>query len=252
MQHKMKTGDKILISDISTQPKKRGLAEGVDNDEKVEYISQVDAISEDGVIHAFVPIHKGHLVRLPVNVRYRMVFYTQAGMMQYSAKITEYFKDLDVYFMKVVLIGKGESVQSRQFFRFECTLPILYTALDGKSEQDELGLGEELPEGQMRSVTSALHNGLVRDISGGGMCFQSNDLIKVDQRIRCRMQLGRDTLHIVGTVLKSIERERKNDKKKSEYTYEYYVRYSGITAGDQERIIRYIFAQQRELLKAIR
>ncbi|MCL2835735.1 MAG: PilZ domain-containing protein, partial [Defluviitaleaceae bacterium] len=169
----------------------------------------------------------GILTRLPESVPYIMAFYTLKGMVEHKCRIESYYKDKGSYLMKVRLLDKGKPIQHRQFFRFECMLPIKYNIIR---------------EGNLSSDDEKAFSGIIRDLSGGGLCFQANEDMKVGQKIRFSIELDTKLLIAIGTVL------RKTEPKDGDYRNEYNVVYSGITGADQERIVRHIFAEQRHNL----
>jgi len=232
MVYTIKTGDKISITEAEHRRWRRGMAEGME--ERIEYISQVEEVIGETTVIALVPIYHGRLTRLPESVKYNLVFYTKSGMVKFLGKVESYFKENNLFFMRVKLLNKGESIQQRQFFRFDCSLPIRYNIIDGNEDYEN-------PDD-----TPAITSGLIRDISGGGIALMSNETMKVNQRLKCQIMLGHDYLIIIGKIVNIKQSNNSNFK------YVYNVMYSGITGADQERIVKYIFNEQRAILRATR
>jgi c-di-GMP-binding flagellar brake protein YcgR len=228
----VKTGDKISIRLARVGEDRKDLRASDEGGLSSEFISQVEEVRGDSEVIAHVPIVYGRLTRLPETSRYNMVFHTSKGMVHYLAKIETYFQEDNIYLMKIRLLTKGEPIQNRKFFRFECNLPFKYNMID---EDDAPGTEAEV------------HMGTIRDLSGGGLCFQTNESIKVNQKIRCMMELGQDLLIIIGTVLRKSTPKNNPDTK-----FEYNIIYTGITESDKERVVKFIFREQREHLKLIR
>jgi len=236
MAHAFKTGDKITITEakqIMNRGGRPGFGDEPDED-RDEYISQVDDVITDHEVLAAVPIYHGRLLRLPEMSSYNCIFHTVRGMIHYFGRITSYVQQDNDFFMVIRLLSKGEPMQRREFFRFDCNLPLKFNVAD-RADDDEFD-GQPL----------VMFDGVIRDISGGGLCFLTNENIRLNDKIRCMTELGADLLIIVGKVLK------KDVLKGREYKFEYRVTYSGIRNTDKERIVRYIFNEQRRQLKAIR
>jgi c-di-GMP-binding flagellar brake protein YcgR len=228
-------GNKIVISKL----RKKGSNQSVQQEEydsEYSYISQVEDILNSEELVAAVTISKGRLAKLPPGMRFQYVIHTKHGMIMFTGKIMEYMQEDGNFLMRVHFIGEGEIFQRREFYRFACYLPFSFAPLSDDEEEDVDNF----------MLISSMKQGEIRDLSGGGIRFVSNEVIADDTKIRCALDLGDDLIITVGRVLNSVKSEDRR------YDYEYRVIFIGILKTDQERIIRYIFNEQRRQLKALR
>lgn len=224
----IKTGNQLVISNI-----KRSLGRNTPappEPDEISYISQVEEVLDKNEISAVVPIYQGKLIRLPEKTLYNMIFHTARGMVHFEGRIEGYYKEDETHLMKIRLLSNGEIVQRREFFRFPCRLPLKFA---------------EVKEGETLFQDDMLF-GIINDLSGGGMRFFSNDKVAEDAKISCILELGADSLLLIGKIV------GRDDLKEGSYTFDYRVIFAGILESDQQRIVRYIFNEQRQQLKTIR
>ncbi|MDR1209404.1 MAG: flagellar brake protein [Clostridiales bacterium] len=186
------------------------------------YISQVEDTPDDGELLVHAPISYGQYVRLNLTEKYSLLIFTDHGMVRFDSEIISYAKENAFLFMRARLLSGGERVQRREFFRYPCLLPIKFA---------------RLPEG---GSPKAVSEGIIKDLGGGGIRFVSNEAVDEDVRIKCIMMLGDDCLAVVGTVL------GKQFFPKSSYKYQYRIQFTGINKLDQEKVVQYIFNEQRK------
>ena len=199
------------------------------------YVSQVEEIKsiKDAVIH--VPISYGQLVKLSTKEKYSMLFFTDKGMARFDAELIEYFKDGELNLIRIKFLSSGEKIQRREFFRFSCLLPLKYalvTNTDGKQTSD---YSEE-----------TLIDGIIKDIGGGGIRFVSNHELEEKDVIRNILMLNDDCLVVNGKIL------HKQYFPKSNYKYQYRLEFTDIEQEDREKIIHYIFNEQRKIMQNTR
>ncbi|MDR2904150.1 MAG: flagellar brake protein, partial [Clostridiales bacterium] len=93
------------------------------------YVSQVEHVLLEDEIVVHVPISYGQIVKLSLKERYSLLFFTERGMIRFDAEIMGYSKEQDLHFMTVKLLSEGERIQRREFFRFNCLLPIKFAVI---------------------------------------------------------------------------------------------------------------------------
>jgi c-di-GMP-binding flagellar brake protein YcgR len=179
-----------------------------------------------------MPILYGQLVKLPLNEKYNMLFYTEKGKLLFKAEITGYKKEQQFIYMTARTLNQGERTQLRHFYRFSCLLPVKFAKISEDLNEANMGKEEQL-------------DGIIKDLGAGGMQFVSNNDIIVNSKIKCIIMLGEDMIIAIGMV------RRKNYFPKSNYKYQFSVQFLSIMASEQEKIIKFVFAEQRrELLRA--
>ena len=194
------------------------------------YISQVENILDEAHLLIHVPISYGQLIKLPIDFTYKFLFFTDNGMIRFESNILEYTKQDGFYLMRVKLILPGEKMQRRNFFRFACLLPFKFSVIGHT--------GDAAPD-------NAMFDGIIKDIGGGGIRFVCNDPIEENTKIKCLIMLNEDYFIIIGKVL------HKQYFPKSVYKYQCRAIFTGILPSEQERIVQFIFAEQRKSLHLI-
>lgn len=279
MSYNFRLGDKIVITmaDANQGKSIRVTPAAGAQGSKVEYISQVEFVESETEVVAHVPIYQGRLTRLSMMSRYSFVFHTRRGMVRYIGRVESYFKEDAEFMMRIKLLSTGEVIQRREFFRFSCVMPFEFNLID---ENGQPALNEITDDGELVLVLAEIdeeigveaynadnadgadaadsadpdevkrpyyiRDGLIKDISGGGLCFLANQVLNAGQRVRCLMTVEDELLIAIGKIM------RKKRVKYQKHDYEYQLSFTGIRAMDRERIVRYIFNAQRKQLKVIR
>jgi c-di-GMP-binding flagellar brake protein YcgR len=214
----IKTGDRIDIS-LETLISKIDWGKA--------YVSRVEAVVNKNKILIHVPIIRGAPVRIPVGSSCVVRFSTERGMLRFDVKINEYLIEEKFLLVSIKLTSEGEKVQRRDFFRFNCSIPILYFPLNDNGETDEKSPKE----------------GVIRDIGGGGMRMLSRDIIPDNTIIRAMLQLDSESIMIFGQVL------RREELPNAMISHQYRIKFAAMSTLDQDKIIQYIYNQQRKNLQ---
>lgn len=210
MLHKhIKTGDKVEIS-----------LENADIGSK-SHISQVEHMKDEKNVIIHAPLSFGQVVQLPQGKQYSFMFFTSKGMARFKGRTVKFFKDGAFYFLQIQLLDEGEKVHRRDFFRFSCLLPFQFSYLTDEEE-------------------NPITEGIIKDISGGGILFSCNTPMEVGRKIISYIRLNNDYLTIEGELL------NREYFPKILHPYEYSVKFIDISPRDRENIIQFIFTQQRK------
>lgn len=195
------------------------------------YVSQVENIIDSNKITVYVPITYGQVLKLPIKKLYAFLFFTEKGIISFDGEIIEYNKVDGFNLMTVNLVSKGERVQRRGFFRFSSSLPFSFYVLD--------------EEGNGGTKEDTICSGIIKDISGGGLRFISNEDIDEQTHIKCFIDLDKEVLITIGNII------QKSVFPKSNYKYQYRVSFVGILPEEQEKIVQFIFDEQRRVLQKL-
>ena len=214
----IKAGDRLEISQVS------------DTGARKVYISVVEEIT-DAQLTAHMPIEYGKLVRLDQSAVYSVLFFTDKGMLQFSAAIAEYLKTDGFSLMKLDLVSEGERMQRRSFFRLNCVMPFKFAEIKNGTEENP----GEYP-----------YEGVIKDIGGGGVRFVTNNEISESASLGCALVIENEAIVSQGKVL------HKQHFPKSVYAYQYRVQFLGMNHYDQERIVQYVYNEQRKIVKRAR
>jgi c-di-GMP-binding flagellar brake protein YcgR len=215
---KIKPGDKIRISAENGYFSENSL------------LSRIGDIIDQHILLINTPISGRNINRLHVGEEYSFLFYTQDGLLQAKGKIIEYFKQNNVDLTKIE-IGQYQDIQRRFFYRLDYILNFTFT-----EKNDLTNDGKTIP----------VYKGIIRNISGGGLCFISDQMLMLNEHILCKLSLNCPDFTVEGRIL-SIELPEN-----SELKYLYRLEFIDIESELQEQIVRYVIYMQREMIKKIK
>ncbi len=213
MIENIKTGDRVEI------------AFERDTSHQKTYVSMVEHVINKQQLMLHMPVSYGKIIKLPLVENYVITVYTDGGMILFNARIESYTKEEQFNVMIMNLTSGGEKKQRRGFFRFDCLLPIQFTYLNEDG------------------VESSAVQGIAKDISGGGIRFVSNEDVPDKVNFKVVIMLNDDFLITVGKILV------KQTFPKSNYRFQYKAQFTNMNAEEQEKIVKYIFDEQRKMMQ---
>lgn len=206
------------------------------------YMSSVFDLDENDNFILHMPTQGGKIILLPLNVRYEFVFTTSNGLYKAEGIVTERFKKDNFYLMKSEITSDIVKFQRREFYRMECSIPLLFLSLeDEEGEAEKMSDVKEMIKDATRPV--AIRGlGTILDISGGGIRFISEkDLEGINYLFLHFEVVINNKKTNLETVAKIIGKEYNPDTRKYSYRMKFLFKDSKI----QERIIRFIFEEER-------
>lgn len=180
------------------------------------YLSQVEDISKDGTILIDSPIHNSHIVPIRIGSVIQVIFFNKQGLFIFYAKVINRFTG-NLSLLHITPISSVERLQRRQYFRLEKTIPFTYII---KDDQD-----------------GKIYKGIIEDISGGGLKCKVDIKLEVGTIIICNFVLECE-INVTGKVIRFDEFKEKG--------YEIGICYIDIDERIREKIISYIFKEQRK------
>ena len=206
------------------------------------YQSKVlDVLSEDR-LEILMPMEKSKIVPLPVDGEYDLYFFTDGGLYQCYARVTDRYKDNSVYVLVMDLISNLRKYQRREYYRLSCALEMNSRPL----QVDEARLAEAGRK-EVKVPNLPLKDSVVVDISGGGLRFVADYAYEVESLIMCRYRLmiGKEEkeYNLVGKVLAVKELENRPG------SFEHRIQYLNMDTEEREEIIKYIFDEERRTLR---
>ena len=201
----------------------------------------LDILSEDK-IEVLMPMEKSRVVTMPVDGEYDLYFFTEMGLYQCYARISDRYKDSNVFVLVMDLTSNLRKYQRREYYRLSCALE-----MDSRPLQaDEVRLAEA-GRREKRMPELPLKNSIIADISGGGLRFVADYAYDKESLIMCRYRLQVDKeekeYNLVGKVLDVKEVENRPG------TFEHRVQYINMDTEEREEIIKYIFDEERRTLR---
>ena len=195
------------------------------------YNSKVEQLVDENIALLHVPISYGYLIKLPLDKKYTFTFHTDNGMVRTEAVIEDYFAENGFQMMRIRMLDEAEKYQRREFFRFECNLPFEFGALAVGYD-----IARDKPKPEMFPA-------LAKDISAGGICFVSNHKVEVKTRIKCIIPMEGDDFITFSIIM---HRQKLHDM---HYKYQYRSMFVDLSSLEKERIVKYIFTEQRKALR---
>lgn len=219
-------GDKVEI-----RPIQRASLKEEQPEERI-FLSKVNQILGEDKLEILMPLEQSRMVLLPRNIVLNMVIYTANGLFQCEAKATDRYKNGNVYLQVLELISGIKRYQRREFYRYNCTMPIYSRSLKDE-EKENLVFDSSIP----------CVEGTSYDIGGGGIRFAVNQQFQPKEMILCILPL-----EIKGSVreVKTIAKVLSCKPIKNSEAYEARVQFEGIAHRDRELIIQYIFEDERK------
>ena len=201
------------------------------------YKSSVYDILDEGRLEIVMPKDQTKLVLLPVDGEYDVCFYTHGGMYRADVRIIEIQKINGIYVLVTEMISNLHKYQRREYYRFNCIIEMMAREMT-KKETDIYAEGlAELPQSDMI-------RGVIVDISGGGARFVSRQLFRESSMILMRFELPildmEKSFLLVGRVIYSSEIVNRANE------FENRVKFELIDSVTREKIIRYIFNEERK------
>ncbi len=229
-----------------------------ENDRKREasYNSKIVEIMDSNKIKTWMPVKNGKYVVLDSLKPYNIEFITRRGMYECQARIVRRFKEKMSLFVVFELMSELEKIQRREYYRLECVFDIKFRrSLDGniyaKDNEEENTISikyvEDEQEKQLvyEKKIAPWHAGIVTNISGGGVRFNSREALKKGEKVMLKMHLNFDDCEedyeIEAKVIHSGPVPKRTD------IYEARVQFTNISTRDREAIIRFVFDEERRI-----
>ena len=122
------------------------------------------------------------------------------------------------------LTAEGERVNRRNHFRWTCQVPIRFRF--AKTEEQE------------RHNSAEVHNGIITDLSAGGMKLMTRVVMEEKDRIFFTLDLDGVELFLLGEIKGLHGSEGLNNQ------FQYCVMFIGLSYIEQDKIVRYLFRKQ--------
>lgn len=227
------TGDRIELQSVD-----RGWDGQQENGQKIYYSTVHDILTED-TMEIIMPMEQTKLILLPVDSEYDLIVYGATGLYQCFARIIDRYKSNNVYILVVELTSNLRKYQRREYYRFSCALEMCSRNLE---EEEICALEKKQP--YILQPGLPLKRSVIVDISGGGLRFMSTQMYEPDSLIYCSYHLltsgERKQYEVIGKVLAVKELSNRPG------TYEHRVQYYNLDNDTREKIIRFIFEEERK------
>lgn len=210
------------------------------------YKSQILDMKENGNLEIAMPTEKGKLILLPLGVRFEFAFYCQnGGLYKGIGQIAERYKK-DGFFMLEVELKTGlEKLQRREFYRYSCTMDFTFYVL-GEEQKDITSADKILQDIMAAEDKIPAKQGIVADLSGGGMKIRTSYELQSGDRILAILHLANEKVnrqfHVLGKVIACMKVPAS-----TKISYESRIKFDIEDDKIREEIIRYIFEEERKI-----
>lgn len=174
---------------------------------------------------------------LGVGENIKGVIYCNEEVLKFEATITgRIFTNTSVY--ELSNIGNLEKVQRRENIRVVITRNILYT---DNEVIVKLDFDEREIEETVKNMEKYLKEGLILDLSAGGVKLSTKEDLNMGKRLILVINLDGKDIILKGKV---VHKEMNLIPKKTIYLYG--IKFIDIKEGQQEKIIRHLFVMMRK------
>lgn len=195
-------------------------------DKKI-YASQILDILKDDKYIISGPITKSTLVHLHAKEEIQVFYYkNNLGRFRFNAVVKDR-ETTDVYKLLIEKIGDIQKVQERDYFR------LWHMIKTAKGHFLDNNVNNEFIEEVCTTV----------DISGGGLKLLSNFSHEIGDKLEIKIESNDFKVSCTGEVV------RINKTNSLDYNHELGVKFTQISKEDRERIVKFIFNEQRKLRK---
>lgn len=238
-------GDKLELVKINNQ--------GNIINEAKRHVSVVYELEEADYVSIAIPIENSRLVLLEVGEFYLVTVYSKTGLFQCKAKVMKRYRIQSAYAAQIQIISDLEKQQRRQFFRLDIVQDMSFRILT-KDEWDEIkklydsftdksGIHETMEQLKTKIMYS-WQEGVMVDISGGGMKFNSKETSKENEIIQVKFLLGTESgpkkFLLNARVVSCSEAKNLSE------IYTKRVVFLKMSRDEREAIVRYIFEEERK------
>lgn len=198
-------------------------------------VSEFEWLETESVAVIAAPIFEGKVVPLQINSVMNIYFIKKDGGLNNLYKFNAIILSRDVsenlHILTVEKQGDIVKVQRRNYFRLDCFAEVKYRVV-GESEDEA-----EKESSYVRTLAS--------NLSGGGISLMLEEKIEPGSILECEM--FSDQMRMVKFYGRVVRFE--DTGREGKYRYEAGIAYIEINDNDRETIVRYIFDEQRKLLK---
>lgn len=194
----------------------------------IGFVSQLEGYVDVNIVRISAPIFEAKIYPVRINSHIEAYLFCKANQIyRLAGYVTDRIIIDDIALLDLRVTEDPTRIQRRQYYRFDCKVPVTFY----ESKPDELD--------QNNSIV-----GHTVDISGGGLSSLTDIMLTADSVLSGALMLEDYVLEFTGKVIRC-RREIINDEVK----YISSISFVDIEYKEREKIVAFIFYQQRELLK---
>ena len=190
------------------------------------YTTRVELVKNDEFVLIQTPTDKGQLVHFVERSKYKLVFLSGSSQYSFESIFLSETQVEGFHMLWFMLTNDGERIQRRDAFRFICDLPATTRIMHENGEQ-----GDPI-------------EGIIRDLSGGGIKYISKENIPEDALLRIDLHLDDSFIMAFGFI-----KMKKYNPDGVRYPFAYGISFEAMSERDQERIMRFVYNEQSKMLR---
>ncbi len=247
IQKVLRVGDRVELKRLAAVTR-----EELDNGTRL-YVSQLLDMVDDTHICISVPIDDGHMVPLEIGGRFDTRFITANGVYACKTEVVNRFKKNNFFYIGMKLVSQLAKDQRRQYYRLEKVRPLEYHKLSEEERTILVMLAANKFDSdverrnlliRLKTVEPEQVEGVMANISGGGMKFNSEHTLAKGDFIRISLLLDDSdaaNLDLFAKVIFS------SDVPNKQHLYEHRVEFINMPREVREKIVKYVFVEERKL-----
>jgi c-di-GMP-binding flagellar brake protein YcgR len=196
----------------------------------IGFVSQIEGIIDENIVRISAPIHEARVYPIRINSRIEAyLFYKSNQIYKVSGYVVDRLIVDDIALLDLKATEKIQKIQRRQFYRFKCSVPVTFDVLQSKDLEE---VSEEI-------------FGHTIDLSGGGLSTLTGKPLWENNYLQGKLELeDGNFIDFNGKVIRCIKKIVNDELK-----YISSIVFTDIDYKKRERIVGFIFNQQRLLLK---
>lgn len=217
------------------------------NDTKYTYVSQLLEIADEKTIIAASPIKSSKVVLLPIGTRMRVVFVNEKyGVFSFTATVQQRNDHAAVAYLVLSIDSEFYKIQRRSNYRLEFVSDVFYVNLNDIASGHSSGsdISGTNTDGEINIDDKLFIKALTKNISATGLCMITKQNIPLNSDLLIRLELTSDFILKQKAVV--VRSERANDYVKPEY--EIGLHFKSMHKSIREKLIKFIFEKQRQII----
>lgn len=196
----------------------------------IGFVSQTEGIIDDNILRISAPIFEARIYPIRINSHIEAyLFYKSNQVYKISGYVENRLIIDDIALLDLRVTEKIHKIQRRQYYRFDCSVPVIFTVQQSEALEE----------------ASKDIFGHTIDLSGGGLSALTGEPLIENDELKGKFELE-DGIFIDfdGKVIRCIKKIVNDEQK-----YISSISFIDIDYKKRERIVGFIFNQQRLLLK---
>ena len=210
------------------------------------YKSGICDYLSDSLLEISMPTADGRMVLFQIGAECLLVIYSKRGMYQCVASVQKRYKKDSLYLLSMEIMSEPKRFQRREFFRVNLLTEVQYYTISKEiaalPTTEKLFLEIEKPE-----YIDRMKHGMVKNISGGGMLFSSDELLQTGNYVLLNFRLSSENMDESFYLVSRCVASYKNPK--VDNLYEHRLKFIFKDLRDREKIVRFVFEEERRIRK---